>query len=370
MENDLILFAIPIFIILILLEIVYGISIKRNTYQVNDAISNLSQGLISIAVAICTPFFQIGAYELISSWMGGASPLPIWHHWYGWLIALVMYDFLDYWLHRVSHQCAFFWGSHVVHHQSQFFNLSSALRQESLFSVVGFFFFFPMAVLGIPTYQFAVVSVIALLYQFWLHTEHIGKLGWFDSIFSSPSNHRVHHAINDEYIDKNFGAILIVWDRIFGTFQREDANCIYGTKVPLNSWNPLKALSVAYCDILRKSCSAKGFMNKLRAFYKEPSWLPDGASVDGDKYSNISNEIYNPPVRRHGYFFAAGLLVVTFLFVCLLMISVDELSYLNKVVGLIAILLTLYCASFYMESKETHHWGMDGFPSPIHSKGK
>ena len=210
MENKLILLAIPIFIALILAEIAYGIAIKKNTYQVNDSISNLSQGLISLVVAICTPFFQIGAYELIFRWVGDTSSLTIWNGWYGLLLALLIYDFLDYWLHRVSHQCAFFWGSHSVHHQSQFFNFSSALRQESLFSIVGCFFFFPMAALGIPPYQFAVVSVIALLYQFWLHTEHIGKLGWFDSIFSSPSNHRVHHAINDEYIDKNFGAILII----------------------------------------------------------------------------------------------------------------------------------------------------------------
>jgi len=370
MENDLILFAIPIFLILILVESIYGISIKRNTYQVNDAISNLSQGLISLAVAICTPFFQIGAYEMISRWVSDASSFPIWHHWYGWLIALLMYDFLDYWLHRVSHQCAFFWGSHVVHHQSQFFNFSTALRQESLFSIVGCFFFFPMAALGIPPYQFAVISVIALLYQFWLHTEHIGKLGWFDSIFSSPSNHRVHHAINDEYIDKNFGAILIIWDRIFGTFQREDAKCIYGTKTPLNSWNPLKALCVAYSDTFKKSCSVKGLMNKLRAFYKEPGWLPDGVRIEANKYSAISNEIYNPPTRMRGYFFAAGLLVATFFFVCLLMISVDELTYLNKVSGLIAILSTLYCASFFIESKETRSWIVGDFLSPIHSESK
>lgn len=351
MENDFILFAIPIFAMLILVEIIYGVSLKRNTYKVNDAISSLSQGLISQAVAICLPFFQIGAYELISRSIGNTSPPPIWQHWYGWLIALLMYDFLDYWVHRASHQCALFWGSHVVHHQSQFFNLSTALRQESLFPIVSCIFFFPMALLGIPTYQFVVVSVIVLFYQFWVHTEHIGSLGWFDFIFSSPSNHRVHHAINDEYIDKNFGAILIVWDRMFGTYQKEDAKCIYGTKTPLNSWNPLKALGAAYVDIFNKCRSAKGLMNKLRAFYKEPGWVPDGWCLEGHKQGAIENEIYDPPFRRRGYFFAVGLFAVTVFFVCFLMFSVDHLSYLNKVAGLIVMLLTLSCVSFCMESK-------------------
>jgi alkylglycerol monooxygenase len=351
MQNDLILFAIPFFIIFMLVEIAYGIAVKRNTYKVNDVISSLSQGLISQAVVICIPFFQIGAYELISRWLGDASPLRIWQHWYGWLVALLIYDFLNYWVHRVSHECALFWGCHVVHHQSQFFNLSTALRQESLFPVVSCFFFFPMALLGIPTYQFAVVSVIVLLYQFLIHTEHIGKLGWFDLIFSSHSNHRVHHAINDEYIDKNFGAILIIWDRIFGTYQKEDAKCIYGTKTPLNSWSPLKALSTSYCDIFLKSRSCKGFKNKLRAFYKGPDWMPDGVSLGSKKHSATAHEIYDPPFKKYGYFLAVGLFMAAFLFVCFLTFSADEISYPEKVIGLIATLLVLYCASFYMESK-------------------
>lgn len=351
MQNDLILFAIPFFIIFMLVEMIYGVAVKRNTYKVNDVISSLSQGLISQAVVICIPFFQIGAYELISRWLSDdAAPHPIWQHWYGWLIALLIYDFLNYWVHRVSHECAFFWACHVVHHQSQFFNFSTALRQESFFPIVSCFFFFPMALLGIPPYQFAVVSVVALLYQFLIHTEHIGKLGWFDSIFSSPSNHRVHHAINDEYIDKNFGAILIIWDRIFGTYQREDAKCIYGTKNPIYSWNPLKALSASYYDIFLKSRSCKGFKNKLRAFYKEPDWMPDDIGLVGHKSRLILDEIYDPPFKANGYFLAISLFLVAFFFVCLLTFLADELSYPEKVAGLIVTLLTLYCASFYMES--------------------
>ena len=149
-----------------------------------------------------------------------------------------------------------------------------------------------MALLGIPPYQFAVVSIIVLLYQFWIHTEHIGNLGWFDFVFLSPSNHRVHHAINDEYIDKNFGAILIIWDRIFGTFEKEGVKCVYGTKTPLNSWNPFKALGAGYCDIFRKSCSVKGLGNKLRVFYKGPDWMPDGICLEGDSGGVTTNALW------------------------------------------------------------------------------
>jgi len=352
MENDLILFILPIFIIFILVEIVYGVATKRNTYKLNDTISSLSQGLISQAVAICTPFFQIGAYALIFEWIGDTSPLQFWPHWYGWVIALLIYDFLDYWLHRVSHQCAFFWGAHVVHHQSQFFNLSTALRQESLYPIVGCCFFFPMALLGVPPYQFAVVSIIILVYQFWIHTEHIGSLGWFDFVFSSPSNHRVHHAINEEYIDKNFGAILIVWDRLFGTFQHEGAKCIYGTKTPLHSWSPLKALGATYSEIFYKSYAVKGFKNKLRTLYKGPGWLPEGAILVDDPSNAGVNTFYNPPFRRYGHYFAIGIFISSLFFVCFLMYSEDQLSYLQKVASLIILLLTLYCASFCMESKQ------------------
>ena len=350
MENDFILFAVPIFAILIFVEIMYGVAVNKNTYKLNDAISSLSQGLISQAAALCMPFFQIGAYELISKWIGETPLSLIWQHWYGWLMVLVIYDFLDYWVHRVSHQCAFCWGSHAVHHQSQFFNLTTALRQESLFPIVSCLFFFPMALLGISTYQFAIASLIVLFYQFWIHTEHIGSLGWFDSIFSSPSNHRVHHAINDEYIDKNFGAVLIIWDRLFGTYQKEGSKCIYGTKTPLNSWSPIKALSATYVDLFHKSRSAKGLMNKLRAFYKEPGWQPDNPQLEGYQQRAIKNEIYDPPYKRRGYFFAVGLFVVAVLFVCLLMFLADQLSYLNTLAGLIVTLLTLCFACFFMES--------------------
>ena len=147
--------------------------------------------------------------------------LDFWSTWYGVLLALMFYDLCYYWLHRAGHVVALFWAAHVVHHQSQHYNLSTALRQTSSGMLFGWIFYLPMAVAGVPPTVFGIVLLIDLLYQFWVHTEQVGKLGWFDRVFCSPSNHRVHHAVNDGYLDKNYGGILVLWDRLFGSFQEE-----------------------------------------------------------------------------------------------------------------------------------------------------
>jgi sterol desaturase/sphingolipid hydroxylase (fatty acid hydroxylase superfamily) len=166
-----------------------------------------------------------------------------WQSAIGVLVALVLYDFCYYWYHRASHEVAFFWGGHVVHHQSQHYNLSTALRQTTSGVAIGWVFYLPMALIGVPPLVFGIVALIDLLYQFWVNTEHVAKLGWFDRWFCSPSNHRVHHAVNDVYVDRNYGGISVVWDRVFGSFKEEDANepCVYGTRASLNSWDPLWA---------------------------------------------------------------------------------------------------------------------------------
>lgn len=160
-----------------------------------------------------------------------------------------MFDFCDYWLHRLGHEIAILWAAHVVHHQSEDFNLSTALRQESFVPLLGWIFYVPMALLGVSPQQFALAGLIVLVYQFWIHTEHIGKLGWFDRIFSSPSNHRVHHATNPQYINKNYGGLLIIWERLFGTYAEENEACIHGTRTPLRSWDPVWAVTSGYAAL-------------------------------------------------------------------------------------------------------------------------
>jgi alkylglycerol monooxygenase len=178
----------------------------------------------------------------------------------GWLLALVFYDFCYYWLHRLGHECAVLWAAHVVHHQSQDYNLSTALRQTSSGALLGWVFYLPMAVAGVPPLVFGVVALIDLLYQFWVHTEQVGRLGWFDRW----------------YLDKNYGGILMLWDRWFGTFKDEDdaVPCVYGTRSALNSWSPLWANAEVYWALAQDSWRTARWADKCRVWLKPPGWRP------------------------------------------------------------------------------------------------
>jgi alkylglycerol monooxygenase len=271
-----ILFASPIFFLLIALEFFWGLKKGRNTYRLNDAINSLSLGILSQITAIFGRGLRIGAYALFYYWV---QPLTgtlkdFWTSPVGWLVALIFYDFCYYWLHRLGHETAILWAAHVVHHQSQEYNLSTALRQTSTGFLLGWIFYIPMALAGVPPEVFAVVGLIDLLYQFWVHTEHIDKLGWFDRVFCSPSNHRVHHAINDRYLDRNYGGILVVWDRLFGTFKEEDERCVYGTRSPLNSWDPIWANLEVYASLARATWRTRRWQDKFLVWIKPPGWLP------------------------------------------------------------------------------------------------
>jgi sterol desaturase/sphingolipid hydroxylase (fatty acid hydroxylase superfamily) len=276
--HRLVVFAVPVFALLIACEFIWGWIKQRNTYRLTDGISSLSQGLLSQAVAVCTQLFQIGLYAMVFTWIepfvAGWSKPAFWDQTAGWIVAVVLFDFCDYWLHRAGHESAVFWAAHSVHHQSQDFNLSTALRQESTVALLGWPFYLPMALLGVPPDLFGIAGLIVLLYQFWIHTEHIGKLGWFDRVFSSPSNHRVHHAVNDEYLDRNYGGMLVVWDRLFGTFAEERAPCVYGTRKPLDSWSPLRAVFGPYVPLLRDAWHTRHWHDKLRVWFRAPGWRP------------------------------------------------------------------------------------------------
>lgn len=270
--DDIILYALPVFGVLMAVEFAWGRARGRDTYDLADTLASLSQGLLSQVVAACTKLIQIGLYTLAYPFLALTPHARLWQHWPGIALAVLLYDFCDYWLHRVSHESALFWAAHVVHHQSRRFNFSTALRQESLYAVTGWPFFLPMALAGVPPAQFALAGIVVLFYQFWIHTEHVGKLGWLDRWLSTPSNHRVHHAINARYLDRNYGAILVAWDRLFGSFEPESEPCVYGTTVPLVGWNPLHAVGVNYVDLLQRFVRVRGWRDKLGVLFRAPGW--------------------------------------------------------------------------------------------------
>ena len=273
-EAQLIVLATPVFFALIGVELAVGLARGRNGYRLSDALSSIGLGVMSRIVGLFTALLAIGIYawiyERFALWrLPESSP-------WTWIAGLVAYDFLYYWYHRAGHRVALFWAAHVVHHQSEDYNLSTALRQTSSGWLAGWIFYLPMALIGFPPLVFGVVALIDLLYQFWVHTEQIGKLGWFDRWFCAPSNHRVHHAVNDRYLDRNYGGVFIVWDRMFRTYAEEEQAepCVYGTRAPLRSWNPVWANLQVYADLARDASRARRWPDKVRVWSKPPGWRP------------------------------------------------------------------------------------------------
>ena len=306
--DTIIVFALPVFALLMAAEWIYGWRIGRNTYRLNDSLSSLSLGVLSQAIAVCTQFFQIGLYTIAYRRLSQFHHAGLWQTALGWLLAVVLFDFCDYWLHRTGHETAVFWAAHVVHHQSQEFNFSTALRQESLVAILGWPFYLPLALAGVPPAQFALAGLIVLLYQFWIHTEHIGKLGWFDRVFSSPSNHRVHHAINPQYVNKNYGGMLVVWDRLFGTFAEEREPCVYGTQAPLAGWNPLWAVPQVYASLAQDAWHTRRWQDKLRIWLMPPGWRPADLSARclQPPLRTTDTPRFDPPVTRTDAAFAVA----------------------------------------------------------------
>jgi sterol desaturase/sphingolipid hydroxylase (fatty acid hydroxylase superfamily) len=311
---QIIVLATPVFLLLIGVEFVVGWRRGRNTYRLNDALNSIGLGIMSQLAGVFSTVATIGIYALVFE-HAALWRLPTDAMWV-WLVGLLLYDLCYYWHHRLGHTCALFWAAHVVHHQSEDYNLSTALRQTSSGWLAGWIFYLPMALLGFPPLVFAAVALIDLLYQYWVHTQQIGKLGGFDRWFCAPSNHRVHHAVNDRYLDKNYGGILIVWDRLFGSFIEEDdaEPCVYGTRKPLRSWNPLWANLEVYVDLAKDSWHAASWADKLRVWLKPPGWRPADVAARFPKppFDVTRVQRFDPPLPRAAQW-AAGLLFVVML---------------------------------------------------------
>jgi sterol desaturase/sphingolipid hydroxylase (fatty acid hydroxylase superfamily) len=297
---DLVVYAIPFFILAMLAELAYGIAVGRNTYRLNDSASSLFLGVLSQARRFVTLGAGAYVYHLVTEYF--SLPLMATDSWFTWVFAMVLYDFCYYWLHRLGHERTILWAAHVAHHQSEDYNLTTALRQTSTGFLLGWIFYIPMYVFGVPAEVVLTVGSINLIYQFWVHTEHVPKLGWYEWLFVTPSNHRVHHAQNDIYLDRNYGGLFIIWDRLFGTFQEElDAEpVVFGIRGPLHSWNPVKALTHIYVDMARDSWQAERWSDKLRVWVARTGWRPEDVAAREPRVKPdlASFEKYDPRVPR------------------------------------------------------------------------
>ena len=244
----------------------------RKLYRIADALTNISCGIIQQLSGIVFKVFSFGAYVFFYEYLRVYS---IESTWYSWIILFIGVDFFYYWAHRKSHEINLFWGGHVVHHQSEDYNFSVALRQSSFQTIWTFAFYLPLAVAGFNPVDFLFINALTTLYQFWIHTETIGKLGPLEIVFNTPSHHRVHHGKDPKYIDRNHAGVFIIWDKMFGTFQKEEEKPVYGITNPVNSWNPFWANFEHYGRMYRELQVIPGFTNKLKYLFKKPGWLPD-----------------------------------------------------------------------------------------------
>ena len=272
MAVDPILLGIPGFFLLIGVELLVARVRGRDLYRLGDALCNIGTGILDQILGLVTrEVFPFTAYVLLFA----VSPLRLdAHSPWTYVAAFVGADLAYYWWHRLSHTVNFLWAGHVVHHQSEEFNLSVALRQNWVAGLTGAFFYLPLALLGVPPAAFALMRSFMILYQFWIHTELVGRLGPLEWIFNCPSHHRVHHGINPRYVDKNYAGTFIVWDRLFGTFEPETERPVYGVLRPFTSWNPVWAVLEPWAYLWRAAAAAPRWQDKLKIWWAHPAWHP------------------------------------------------------------------------------------------------
>lgn len=274
---NIILFAIPFFIVAILVELYITTKQKINSYEAKDTFSSIAMGLGNVVLGFASKalvlltFFYV--YENIRLFT-----IPV--VWLSFVILFFVDDFSYYWFHRISHKCRLFWASHVVHHSSQHYNLSTALRQTWSGGFYTFIFWLWLPLLGFHPAMILLQMSISLLYQFWIHTETINRMpNWFEEIFNTPSHHRVHHGSNPLYLDRNHAGILIIWDKFFGTFQPElkDEKVVYGLVTNINTFNPIKIAFIEWFYMFKDMFSGKkSLSNRLLYLLKPPGWKHDG----------------------------------------------------------------------------------------------
>ncbi|MBS1496478.1 MAG: sterol desaturase family protein [Bacteroidetes bacterium] len=273
--GKILLIAMPVFLLLVLFEKWYGWYKGKATVRTMDMISSLSSGVTNVTKDVLGLSIAVLSYE----WL--VQHIAITHLKASWLVYLVTFialDFSGYVVHAIDHKVNFFWNSHIIHHSSEDFNLACALRQSiSVFVRLFAILLFPAALLGVPSQVIAFVAPLHLFAQFWYHTQHINKMGFLEKIIVTPSHHRVHHALNKEYIDKNYGQILIIWDKIFGTFQEElkEVPPVYGITRPVQTWNPIKINFQHMWLMIRDAWYTNSWKNKIKVFYAPTGWRPD-----------------------------------------------------------------------------------------------
>ena len=278
---DLIAIAVPFFMLALVMELIIDWRKGSGLYRSNDAINSLSAGILSTTIGYFTRFLPLIAWGFVLRNFALIDMQPEWFDLSArglllWVVAALAWDFCYYWFHRFSHEISVLWAAHAVHHQSEDYNLSTALRQTSTGFLFGWIFYTPLFLIGFPLEVLITVNAINLIYQFWVHTQMVRRLGVLDRILVTPSNHRVHHAQNERYIDKNYGGMLILWDRFFGTFEdeAEEEPVVFGVRKPLANLNPFWANLQVYDYLLFDARKASRWRDKVAVWFRRTGWRP------------------------------------------------------------------------------------------------
>lgn len=385
MEINLVTIAIPFFFLLIFLEMGFSAYHKRKLYRLNDSINDLSAGTASEVVGVFKKTVTMFAYILIyekfrifnlPSWpsealsivpagtLGLSSLTWAWILVVGvWVLCFIGYDLAYYWNHRLSHEINFLWAGHVVHHQSEEYNLTVALRQASFHSIFTWVFYLPLALIGFSPIVMILNGQLNLIYQFWIHTKAIDKLPrWFEAIFNTPSHHRVHHGINPKYIDKNHGGTLIVFDKWFGTFEPESEEPVYGTVKPLQSFNTIWANLHYWWEMIELAWRCPRWSDKVKVFFAMPGWRPAelGGQYPIPEVSAKTFKKYDIELPKGLSLYSLVWFVITVALAFGMLVKVNSLSMFNIGVISAVTLVSLLTLGGILERKR---WAL--FAEPI-----
>ena len=274
---NLIHYAIPFFILTVIIEVILTVKVKLEEYDFKDSSTSILMGLGNVFLGIIAKAMVLGIFLFLYKY----RIFTISFAWWSWILLLFVEDLTYYWFHRISHESRIFWASHVVHHSSKKYNLSTALRQTWSGGFYTFIFWLPLVLIGFHPAMVLVQMSISLIYQYWIHTEMIKKMPkWFEAVFNTPSHHRVHHATNPQYLDRNHAGIFIIWDRLFGTFEPEVEKPVYGLVKNIETYNPLKIAFIEWYQMFVDFFTSKtSILNKFKYFIKPPGWKHDGTSI-------------------------------------------------------------------------------------------
>ncbi|HRH01933.1 MAG TPA: sterol desaturase family protein [Bacteroidia bacterium] len=351
MKVDYIALSIPVFFILIGVELIIAYIQKRELYRFNDAITNISLGIGQqvIGLFMKTALF-FGYLFLFTHYRYFTIPAT----WLNWCILFIGVDFFYYWFHRLSHEVNAMWAAHIVHHQSEEYNLSVALRQSWFQSAFSWVFYLPLAIAGFDPIMFLTISSFNTLYQFWIHTRAINRMGFLEWFMNTPSHHRVHHGSNKKYLDKNHAGTLIIWDRMFGTFQEEEEEPDYGITKPLESWNPFWANWHYWSELFQVAKSKHSIFESLKVFLKSPADLqiePIVKSTIHDNNKRTLNKYDNHPQQKHWNYYVLFLFVCALIAATLLLFLQHKMNVLQLVLTAVFVLLTLLVCGGILENK-------------------